>query len=103
MPIVTQAANDLLGYIQSPMTQDLGDTFPALVDWFRDAAPVGRLGVPQDLSPTVCHLLSDAGSFISGSDILITGKLHNFEVWPSSAHILLGGIHAGRLDHLRKK
>ena len=57
------------------MTAGLGETFPELVDWFRDAAPVGRLGVPQDLSPTVCHLLSDAGSFISGSDILITGML----------------------------
>jgi NAD(P)-dependent dehydrogenase (short-subunit alcohol dehydrogenase family) len=56
------------------MTAGLGETFPELVDWFRDAAPVGRLGVPQDLSPMVCHLLSDAGSFITGSDILITGK-----------------------------
>ena len=70
-----EGANYWLGYIQSPMTAGLGETFPELVDWFRDAAPVGRLGVPQDLSPTVCHLLSDAGSFISGSDILITGML----------------------------
>ncbi len=56
------------------MTADLGETLPELVDWFRDAAPVGRLGVPQDLSPMVCHLLSDAGSFITGSDFLITGE-----------------------------
>jgi hypothetical protein len=102
-PVVTQVANGQLGYIQSPMTQDLGETFPALVDWFRDAAPVGRLGVPQDLSPTVCHLLSDAGSFISGSDILITGKFHSLELRLSIAQVSLGGIHAGRLDHLRKK
>lgn len=67
------------------MTQDLGETNPSLVDWFKNAAPVGRLGNPQDLSPTVCMLLSDAGSFVSGTDILISG-----------------GIHAGRLDHLRK-
>jgi NAD(P)-dependent dehydrogenase (short-subunit alcohol dehydrogenase family) len=63
-----------LGYIQSPMTQELDQTNPSLVKWFRTAAPVGRLGVPQDLSSTVCLLLSDAGSFISGSDILISGK-----------------------------
>jgi NAD(P)-dependent dehydrogenase (short-subunit alcohol dehydrogenase family) len=48
------------------MTQDLGETNPALVDWFRNAAPVGRLGTPQDLSPTVCHLLSDAGKNLLG-------------------------------------
>ena len=121
---MTDLSNGQSGFIQSPMTQDLGETNPALVDWFRDAAPVGRLGVPQDLSPTVCHLFSDAGklrsalyhlkplhntyycfvgSFISGSDILITGKLHHLEFRPSFAYKLPGGIHAGRLDHLRKK
>jgi hypothetical protein len=71
------------------MTQDLGETNPALVDWFRDAAPVGRLGVPQDLSPTVCHLLSEAGSFISGTDILITGRLHCHAFWLSTSHIFV--------------
>lgn len=83
------------------MTQDLGTTNPELVKWFKNAAPVGRLGVPQDLSPTVCHLLSDAGSFISGSDILITGTLSYSDSKRALAHPFLGGIHAGRLDHLR--
>lgn len=83
------------------MTQELDQTNPSLVKWFKNAAPVGRLGVPQDLSPTVCHLLSDAGSFISGSDILITGRLSQYQFLNLFTHFFLGGIHAGRLDHLR--
>lgn len=83
------------------MTQALDQTNPSLVKWFKNAAPVGRLGVPQDLSPTVCHLLSDAGSFITGSDILITGRFPQVEFSNPFTHVFLGGIHAGRLDHLR--
>ena len=57
----------------TPMTAALEDLNPAILNFFRDAAPVGRLGVPQDLSPMVCYLLSDAGSFTTGADFLISG------------------------------
>ena len=43
---------------------------------FNDAAPVGRIGIPQDLTPQVILLLSDASAFTSGTDVLITGGMH---------------------------
>ena len=58
----------------TPMTAALETENPAILDWFRDAAAVGRLGVPQDLSPMVCYLLSDAGSFTTGADFIISGE-----------------------------
>ena len=61
------------------MTQVLEAESPDILDFYRDGAPVGRLGVPQDLSPMVCYLLSDAGSFTTGADMLITGEFHGFQ------------------------
>lgn len=63
------------GAIKTPMTAALETDNPAILNYFRDAAPVGRLGIPQDLTTMVCFLLSDAGSFTTGADMLITGKL----------------------------
>lgn len=57
----------------TPMTAALEESNPSILNFFRDAAPVGRLGIPQDLSPMVCYLLSDAASFTTGTDMLISG------------------------------
>lgn len=46
------------------------------MEWFAKAAPVGRLGLPADLTPMVCYLLSDAGSFNTGADMVVTGGIH---------------------------
>lgn len=43
---------------------------------FNEAAPVARIGIPQDLTPQVVLLLSDASSFTTGTDVLISGGLH---------------------------
>ncbi|KAK5172695.1 uncharacterized protein LTR77_002815 [Saxophila tyrrhenica] len=64
------------GVILSPMTRSLKTEYPSLAQMFENAAPVGRMGVPQDLTPAIIYLLSDAGSFTTGSDFPITGGLH---------------------------
>ena len=87
----------------SPMTAALETENPAILNWFRDASAVGRLGVPQDLSPIVCYLLSDAGSFTTGADFIISGMFLWLDVFFAVAHIRAGGIHAGRLDHLEER
>lgn len=55
------------------MTRELSAQNPATFNWYKAAAPVGRVGIPQDLTPMVCYLLSDAGSFSTGADHVITG------------------------------
>ncbi len=49
------------------MTLALKTELPALAEMFEKAAPVGRMGVPEDLTPAVIYLLSDAGSFTTGA------------------------------------
>ena len=64
------------GVIDSQMTRDNATKFPRLTDMYHNAPPVRRIGQPSDLTPLVCYLLSDASTFTTGSDFLVTGGLH---------------------------
>lgn len=64
------------GFIDSKMTRDNAVMFPKLTDAYHNSPPVRRIGQPSDLTPLVCYLLSDASTFTTGSDFLVTGGLH---------------------------
>lgn len=64
------------GVIDSKMTRDNATMFPRLTDMYHNAPPVRRIGQPSDLTPLVCYLLSDASTFTTGSDFLVTGGIH---------------------------
>ncbi|KAF4339937.1 D-arabinitol 2-dehydrogenase [Fusarium beomiforme] len=65
-----------LGAIQTPLLARLQGEKRAILDWYENGAPLQRLGVPEDLTPMVCYLLSDAAAFTTGADMLVTGGLH---------------------------
>jgi NAD(P)-dependent dehydrogenase (short-subunit alcohol dehydrogenase family) len=62
------------GAIQTPLLARLEGEKRAILDWYRDGSPLQRLGVPEDLTPMVCYLLSDAAAFTTGADMLVTGQ-----------------------------
>ena len=41
--------------------------------WKDDAFPLGRLGTPDEVADVVCFMLSARASWISGTDILVSG------------------------------
>lgn len=49
---------------------------PELVSRFSYEPPLGRIGETRDLTGAVTFLLSESSSYISGTDIMITGGLH---------------------------
>lgn len=55
------------------MVQALEVDAPMIPYFFKTAAAAGRLGWPEDLNPMITYLLSDAGSFTTGSDLHVTG------------------------------
>ena len=73
------------GAILTPLTEALERDDPEILNFFRKGAPAKRLGVPQDLSPIVIYLLSDAGAFSTGGDFLVTGGVHAGRL-PSSGY-----------------
>ncbi|KAJ3530323.1 hypothetical protein NM208_g9372 [Fusarium decemcellulare] len=64
------------GAIQTPLLARLQGEKRAILDWYQNGAAVQRLGVPEDLTPMVCYLLSDAAAFTTGADMLVTGGIH---------------------------
>ena len=43
------------------------------VENYCNTVPMGRLGVPEDISPTVAFLLSDDSKYITGQNIIVDG------------------------------
>lgn len=66
--------NYYAGAIQTPLLARLQGEKRAILDWYQNGAAVQRLAVPEDLTPMVCYLLSDAAAFTTGADMLVTGS-----------------------------
>lgn len=88
------------GVILSPMTNALKTQYPKLLNMFENAAPVGRIGVPTDLTPQVVLLLSDASSFTvsSGRSNDLSGRTGTYVIFlfqTGTDVVISGGLHAG--------
>jgi NAD(P)-dependent dehydrogenase (short-subunit alcohol dehydrogenase family) len=60
------------GYIETPMMADALDT-PGVRQRFAGAAPLGRIGYPDDIAEVVSFLLSDAARFVTGQAVVVDG------------------------------
>lgn len=60
------------GFIETPMLQIALDV-EEIRDGFVDAAPLGRLGAPEDIGAAVAFLLSPKASFITGTHLVVDG------------------------------
>ncbi|KAF9889460.1 hypothetical protein FE257_007362 [Aspergillus nanangensis] len=61
------------GFISTEMSRQ----FTEIQDVFRKTPPLGRIGEKEDLVMAVAYLLSDGASYTTGTDIAVTGGLHN--------------------------
>ncbi|KAI5117168.1 hypothetical protein M0805_003984 [Coniferiporia weirii] len=64
------------GYIYTNMTAAYLDKYPELFEKWSELNPLGRLGRPDELRGAVAWLASDASTFCTGSDILVSGGHH---------------------------
>ena len=46
---------------------------PALREATEQAVPLGRVGTPRDMANATLFLLSDAASFITGTELIVDG------------------------------
>jgi len=60
------------GFIQTDMTDALGETVTAAVS---EQVALGRLGLPEEVASAVSYLASEGASYITGQTIVIDGGL----------------------------
>lgn len=58
------------GFIQTDMTENLGDNNPLL-----NSIPLGRMGKPEDIAAAVAFLASDSAAYITGEVLKVDGGL----------------------------
>lgn len=63
-------------YIRTAMTDKVALHTPSAIQRFSTEPPLGRIGTSVDVMGAIAYLLSDAASYVSGTDILVTGGLH---------------------------
>jgi len=66
------------GHIYTEMTAQYLDAQPHLLDKWSDLNPMGRIGRPDELRGVIAWLASDASTFCTGSDILVSGGHHSW-------------------------
>jgi NAD(P)-dependent dehydrogenase (short-subunit alcohol dehydrogenase family) len=59
----------------------LAEDWPDGVARWRDRAPLGRLGTPQDVADAVLFLLSPAARWISGTNLVVDGGMSAQSKW----------------------
>ena len=59
----------------SPGLIDTEIHVPGRLDRIAPMVPVGRAGQPEEVAETVLYLLSDAASYMTGSDVLVDGGM----------------------------
>ncbi|EIW74750.1 NAD(P)-binding protein [Coniophora puteana RWD-64-598 SS2] len=64
------------GYIYTNMTKAFLDRTPGQLEIWSDLNPLKRIGRPNELRGVATWLASDASSFCTGSDILVSGGHH---------------------------
>ncbi|GAB2621467.1 SDR family NAD(P)-dependent oxidoreductase [Pseudactinotalea suaedae] len=61
------------GPTRTPFAGGAFETMPELTADLESRTALGRLGEPDDIGPVIAFLLSDAGRWITGQDIEVTG------------------------------
>ena len=59
----------------------LSDRWPEGVERWLVAAPLGRLGTPEDVAGAVAFLASPQASWISGTDLVVDGGVMTRPTW----------------------
>jgi len=81
------------------------NTTQACGELMQTAPPLGRIGVPEEVSPAVVFLLSEAAAYVTGADLLVMGGYIRGEVsfFFFSFFCLVSSLNVGSIWKNKKK
>lgn len=62
------------GVVETAMTEPMRSE--RFAETYRKQIPLGRWSTPDEVAPTVCHLLSSESRYLTGEHIAVNGGLH---------------------------
>ena len=62
------------GFVDTPMTKTVKSE--KFLDYYLKQIPLGRISTPEEVTPPVCFLLSNAASYITGQHLSVNGGMH---------------------------
>ena len=63
------------GIIMTPMGEKAASEHPEQMNYMKSMTPIGRNGIPEDISYAVSFLADEKASFITGIDLIVDGGL----------------------------
>lgn len=64
------------GYMDTELLAPLKAAQPKRIELMNNEPPMKRIGNRNDLAPAVVYLLSDASSYMTGGEMIISGGIH---------------------------
>jgi NAD(P)-dependent dehydrogenase (short-subunit alcohol dehydrogenase family) len=65
------------GYIRTPMLEEafrrMGQDPDQAFDYMQTAVPLGKIGIPRDIAAGILYLVSPAGRYVTGAELVIDG------------------------------
>jgi len=77
------------GYIKAPLAETLTRKYPEMEEYITNRTPAGRWGIPANLRGTALFLSSPAPDFVTGTSIVVDGRM------------MASGDDGGRLERLK--
>ena len=61
------------GFLHTKLMDAAFEGKPGLEDQYRQAIPLARIGLPEDMTGTMIYLASDASKYITGHTVIVDG------------------------------
>ena len=61
------------GYVRTPMLQPHLDANEGYEDWILERTPVGRIGGPDEVAPSILFMLSPLSQYVDGATLVADG------------------------------
>lgn len=69
------SSDEISSYVDTDLNREVARQRPEVAYYFKEGAPMKRMGQPEDVAGAVIYLLSDIAGYVTAHDLLVDGGL----------------------------